>query len=214
MRSGFFFGSLLDLSMPLPGGGCTVPVLEVEGRCTICLSRPGGGRDAHIPPPHWDRRVSHACRSIQAHNLLLGTRPQGCPDHHISNSWFGNWVGFRLCRSDLTSSALCSLVAGAGESALWMCPAGCCGWLDSGLVPAASLHPAESWVFAHLLLRTRVSQGSCWSGLLGGKLAAVLVPAHREDSAGGFPWSPPLPCEPQLTFQQWAKILSESMICR
>ena len=74
------------------------------------------------------------------------------------------------------------------------------GW-KAGLVPAASLHPVESWVFACFFLRTHVPQGGCQSGLPSGKLAAVLVPAHQEDLADGFLWSPPLPHEPQLIFQ-------------
>lgn len=50
------------------------------------------------------------------------------------------------------------------------------GW-KSELGPEAFPHPPEGWAFACLLLRTQMSQGDCWSGLLGGKLVVLFV--HR-----------------------------------
>lgn len=53
-----------------------MPVLEVKGRCTICLSCLGRGMAGGMSTSHLlteTKGSHHVCRAIQVHNTLLGT---------------------------------------------------------------------------------------------------------------------------------------------
>ena len=152
----------------------------------ICLSRPGRGmaegcshptssvrpKGVIMPAGQFKHRICFWVQSgpgFQLNPLCpLSTcknkslrRSQRCPEHHIFNSCFGNWVGFPPCRSDLTSSVLCPLRAGASESTLWTWPVDCWGWLESWA--CTSSFPAPS---RELSLRLPFAKDSCIPGQL------------------------------------------------
>lgn len=158
--------------MPLTRGGCTVSMVEVEGRRTICLPWPGRGMAEGSPRPSSSLtlkvspclQVNSSAESAFGYRQDLAfswslcafsararanpfRRSQRCPDHHLFNSCFGNWVVFLSRRIDLMSSALCPVRAGAGESMCWTWLADCWGWLASWActcnipVPSRELSP-------------------------------------------------------------------------
>lgn len=69
--------------VPLPAGGCTVPVLEVEGRRTFCLSHLGRGMAGGSP---------HPTSSLRLKGLPMSARQFRCRIFF----WMQTGPGFQL----------------------------------------------------------------------------------------------------------------------